>query len=56
MIDLDTLQRRQDQRKQHAQALQALIDEKQRELDNLRANGRIGRTVHRFALVHGYER
>jgi len=51
---IDILQRRQDERIQHLQALQALIDQKQREIDNLRANQRIGRTVHRFALIHGY--
>lgn len=56
MIDLDTLQRRQDERIQHLQTLQALIDREQRKIDNLRANQRIGRTVHRFALVHEYER
>jgi hypothetical protein len=54
MTHLDTLQRRQDERIQHLQALQALIDQKQREIDNLRANQRIGQTAHRFALLHGY--
>lgn len=38
MIDIHTLERRQAERYEHARALQALIDAKQLELDNLRAS------------------
>lgn len=55
MIDLDTLERRQTERLAHLAALQQVIDTRQREIDNLRANQRISKTVHRFALIHGYK-
>jgi hypothetical protein len=54
--DLATLERRQVERIGHLQALQRLIDAEQLKIDNLRSQGRIERTVHRFALVHGYTR
>lgn len=38
-MDLDILERRQQDRLAHLHELQALIDMRQREIDNLRAQG-----------------
>ncbi len=53
MIDLETLERRQAERIQHFRALEALIEQKQREIENINAAPVITPepTVPRLAVV-----
>jgi uncharacterized coiled-coil protein SlyX len=51
---LEVLESRQAQRLEHLATLQALVDAKQREIENVRAATRFDNTVDRFARTHRF--
>lgn len=55
MESLEVLEARQAQRLEYLAVLQALIDTKQREIENVKASQRFDRTVNRFVRSHGLD-
>jgi hypothetical protein len=51
---LEVLESRQAQRLEHLAQLQALVDARQREIENVRATQRFDNTVHRFERTHRF--
>jgi hypothetical protein len=51
---LEVLESRQAQRLEHLAVLQALVDAKQREIENVRAATGFDHTVNKFARTHRF--
>jgi uncharacterized coiled-coil protein SlyX len=51
---LEVLESRQAQRLEHLATLQALVDAKQREIENVRAATSFDHTVNKFARTHRF--
>jgi uncharacterized coiled-coil protein SlyX len=51
---LEVLEQRQAQRLEHLATLQALVDAKQREIENVRAATSFDHTVNKFARTHRF--
>jgi hypothetical protein len=51
---LEVLERRQVERLEHLAKLQAVVDARQREIENVRAATRFDHTVNKFARTHRF--